>query len=197
MFNTLVKLNEWETLIWSHLKLWPCNIRNCYPGSTAPAPPFSWGHLRASGTEWPKWATTAVPRGPGWGQKCLQPQQDPCPLHGGSMFRGTRVDGAPLTHSPVCDPMKKRCWEALSCNPTHVHLHLMSSMSPLHPAPPGKLRQVYPVSLQDNWKHLQSFQPAWNRQPEPFFFVGHVWTLASYGESQILNRKTTDSRLQS
>lgn len=66
------------------------------------------------------------------------------------MFRGTKVDAAPLTHSPVRDPMKQGRWEALSCKPTHGHLRVKFSASPLHPAPLGELTEVYPDTLLDN-----------------------------------------------
>lgn len=129
------------------------------------------------------------------GQRGLHPCQDACPLHGGSMFRGTGVDGAPLTHSPVRDPINGDAGRpCLVSQRTHGHLRLKFSGCPLHSAPPGELTQVYLATLLENWKHLHSFQPAWNRQPEPFSLFA-CWTCmgscflqrkARYSEEKLL-----------
>jgi len=105
--------------------------------------------MQASRREWPSPAAAAG-QGPGGWRGGLSSCQDACPLHGAVTFRGTRVDGTPLTHSLAHFAMKQGCWEALSCKPMRGHLHLKFSASPLHPPRPGELTQVYPATLLGN-----------------------------------------------
>lgn len=131
----LVKFHELATLIWSHSKL----ATSATPTAAAqhqhlPSPGATCMQAERSG---PTQQLQLAQGDQAGGQRGLHPCQDACPSHGGSMFRGTGVDGAPLTHSPVRDPVKWGCWRALSCKANeHMGISTSSSQGLLFTQPP-------------------------------------------------------------
>lgn len=133
IFNTAVKLHELATLILSHSKL----ASSATPTLSAqlqhlPSPRDTGMQVELRGPA----QHLQLPRRTRLGAKGFTFLQD---ADRGSTFSVTRVEGAPLTHSPACDLMKQGCWKSVSCKPVRGHLLFKFSAFSLHPAPPGEL----------------------------------------------------------
>lgn len=151
-----------------------------------------------SRNEWPNPANTAGPGGPSWGQRGLHSSGNACPLHGGSTFRGTRADGAPLTHSPVCNLTNRDTGRPRLVN-QHMSISTLSSPHLLFTQPPQRNsgRFIQPRCwVTESICRVLSLPEICNLNDFHFLPVRHVWVLASYGQSQILRRRAIDSKLQ-